>query len=222
VTQKNDTISHKAEAVRQLEDQIDSLKKSHLLDVDRLRRDTQEARDCLQQKEESLLALHSRFEDIIQCQVVEIPIYAGRKKAKTTAKKQSMNNRSKSQNRLKSQLQFVREMAEEEDAIDLIDDDMESIRSSNSQLQFKKPAKKPEAAVNVMPFFNTVFDLDQVVANQVLAARMAEQTLKELEEEADVKVNDLQTVLDQAQALNDKLAIIQKERDEFSALVQTV
>ena len=122
---------------------------------------------------------------------MEIPIYAKNTTKKTrTNKKQLPNNRSKSSNNrsnaFKSQLQFVREMAEEEDIADFLVDnddtvsvDDQSMRSmlvhSDHKQQRKTPNKQFDCNMpSVMPFLSSVFDMDQVVTNQIMAARVAE------------------------------------------------
>jgi hypothetical protein len=55
-----------------------------------------------------------------------------------------------------------------------------------------------------------------------VAARVAEQALKDLESEAEMKMADIHTVLDEAGQLTDNMAAIVKERDEVTAKLTTV
>ena len=57
-----------------------------------------------------------------------------------------------------------------------------------------------------------------------MAAKIAEQTLKDLENEAEVKIADIQGALDEAYTLNDHIGPVLKERDELVSklhLIQT-
>jgi len=42
-----------------------------------------------------------------------------------------------------------------------------------------------------MPYLNGILDIDQVIANQIFSAKMAEQALKDLQGEAEVKLSDI-------------------------------
>ena len=66
-----------------------------------------------------------------------------------------------------------------------------------------------------MPFISGLVDFEQVLSNQIIAARMAESALKDLEGEADDKFADLQTVLDEADAIKARFEAVGKERDEL-------
>lgn len=55
-----------------------------------------------------------------------------------------------------------------------------------------------------------------------MAARVAEQTLKDLESEAEMKMCDIHNVLDEAGLLTDNMAAIVKEREEVTAKLTTV
>jgi hypothetical protein len=55
-----------------------------------------------------------------------------------------------------------------------------------------------------------------------VAARVAEQALKDLGSEAEMKMGDIHTVLDEAGQLTDNMAAIVKERDEVTAKLTTV
>ena len=48
-----------------------------------------------------------------------------------------------------------------------------------------------------MSFINGVFDMDQIITNQIIAAKVAESALKDLEGEAEIKMLDVHEVLDE-------------------------
>jgi hypothetical protein len=56
---------------------------------------------------------------------------------------------------------------------------------------------------NLMPYLNGILDIDQVIANQIFSAKMAEQALKDLQGEAEVKLSDIQLVIDDTQAIQE-------------------
>ena len=66
-----------------------------------------------------------------------------------------------------------------------------------------------------MTYLNGVLDLDQIITNQIMAAKLAELTLKDLENEAEVKITDIQGALDEANTLNEHIVPVLKERDEL-------
>ena len=90
-------------------------------------------KDSIITKDESIASLHYKYEDLVQCQTIEIPIYSvqqAKKTKRSTSKTSSSRSkslaRSKSQNKsniAKSHLHFVREMAEEEDCSEIFNDD---------------------------------------------------------------------------------------------------
>jgi hypothetical protein len=138
----------KIDTIKQLQDQLDSYRRSQNTDADRLRKEISELQSKVIEKEEVITQLHYKFEDLIQSQVIEIPIYAGpkAKKGKNTKKM----NRSKSQIRqgpaqaIKTQLQFIREMPmdqEQEEGIAdrfiMDDEDDQSLRNV-----FMEPKKR--------------------------------------------------------------------------------
>ena len=55
-----------------------------------------------------------------------------------------------------------------------------------------------------------------------MAARVAEQALKLLESEAEMKLSDIHTVLDEAGQLTDNMAAIVKEREEVTVKLTSV
>lgn len=55
-----------------------------------------------------------------------------------------------------------------------------------------------------------------------MAARVAEQALKLLESEAEMKMSDIHTVLDEAGQLTDNMAAIVKEREEVTVKLTSV
>ena len=55
-----------------------------------------------------------------------------------------------------------------------------------------------------------------------MAARLAEQTLKDLESEAEVKISDIQGALDEAQTLNQHIGPVLKERDELVSKLHVI
>jgi hypothetical protein len=55
-----------------------------------------------------------------------------------------------------------------------------------------------------------------------VAARVAEQALKLLESEAEMKMSDIHTVLDEAGQLTDNMAAIVKEREEVTVKLTSV
>ncbi len=55
-----------------------------------------------------------------------------------------------------------------------------------------------------------------------MAARLAEQTLKDLESEAEVKISDIQVALDEAQTLNQHIGPVLKERDELVSKLHVI
>jgi hypothetical protein len=56
----------------------------------------------------------------------------------------------------------------------------------------------------------------------VISAKLAEQTLKDLEGEAEVKLSDIQGALDEAATLSEHIGPVLKERDELVAKVHTI
>lgn len=60
-------------------------------------------------------------------------------------------------------------------------------------------------------------DFDQVVLNQVMAARVAEATLKDLEAEAETKLVDTHSVLDDINRLTEEMARLREDRDALKA-----
>lgn len=100
LSQKNETLAMKIDTIKQLQDQLDGYRRSQNTDADRLRKEIGELQSKVIEKEEVITQLHYKFEDLIQSQVIEIPIYgglaqaAGRLKRGKNAKK---INRSKSQ-----------------------------------------------------------------------------------------------------------------------------
>ncbi len=73
-----------------------------------------------------------------------------------------------------------------------------------------------------MTYLNGVLDIDQIITNQVISAKLAEQTLKDLEGEAEVKLSDIQGALDEAATLSEHIGPVLKERDELVAKVHTI
>lgn len=73
-----------------------------------------------------------------------------------------------------------------------------------------------------MTYLNGVLDIDQIITNQVISAKLAEQTLKDLEGEAEVKLSDIQGALDEAATLSEHIEPVLKERDELVAKVHTI
>lgn len=66
-----------------------------------------------------------------------------------------------------------------------------------------------------MPYLSGIIDIDQIIANQIVAAKFAEQTLKEFEGETEIKMTDIHGAIDEAQSLHESIAPIIKERDEL-------
>ena len=224
MNQRNETIAIQTENIRILHEKIEATKKNHHAELERLRYEVQDLKNAASLKEDTMANLHSRFEDIIQCQVVEIPIYANAKKR--PKKKQAVINRSKSQNKMKSQLHFVREMAEEEDAAEFIEEDTisigeQSMRSTGFLRQSTADLKKNKKDIS-MNFLNSVLDVDMMFTNQVVAAKIAEEALRDLEGEAEAKVGEMDSIMDEAKSLHEKLALLQKERDEYVVQVEQV
>lgn len=58
--------------------------------------------------------------------------------------------------------------------------------------------------------------------NQVMAAKLAESALRDLEEDAQTKLTDVQTLIDEAQTLNERLEEVVCERNSFKELVITI
>lgn len=95
-------------------------------------------------------------------------------------------------------MQFVKELAEEEDQADFFDDEMEeqSVRS----VLYKKhsTSKRQDNTMTAYPYLQGILDIDMAINNQIIAAKMAECALKDLEGEAEVKLEDLHAALDEA------------------------
>ena len=183
--------------------------------------------------------MHDKFSDVLQTQIVEIPIYSiqkpNNKKTKFPKNKAGGINRSKSQNRqghssiARTHLQFVRELAEnEEEAEFLFDDDAKHSFDLQSELNKKsiKGNNNNTSALsqnqNLMPYLNGILDIDQVIANQIFSAKMAEQALKDLQGEAEVKLSDIQLVIDDTQAIQEQVQAISKERDDLALKVTSI
>ncbi len=80
-------------------------------------------RERLALKEEAVASIHGKYEELINCQTIEIPIYSVAKQAKKGQKGSKKQNRSKSQ--LRNKLQFVRELVAEEEEDSYLHDDGE-------------------------------------------------------------------------------------------------
>jgi hypothetical protein len=189
-----------------------------------LRRDLQECKEQLSQKEELLHNLNTKYDELISCQTIELPIYSKPKKgtSKKAINKLSNNNmsRSKSQNRVKH-LQFVRELAEEED---FLEDEMASLCGEEQSMRSVLGKQKNQSKINTSisqayPYLQGITDIDQVITNQIIAAKMAESALKDLEGEAEVKYEDIQGAMGEAASINLKFSEIKKERDELQQRV---
>ena len=77
LSQKNETLAMKIDTIKQLQDQLDGYRRSQNTDADRLRKEIGELQSKVIEKEEVITQLHYKFEDLIQSQVIEIPIYGG-------------------------------------------------------------------------------------------------------------------------------------------------
>lgn len=121
LSQKNETLGMKIETIKSLQDQVDAYRRSQNSDGDRLRLEISELQNKVIQKDEIIQNLHVRCDELVEAQIIEIPIYSGKAPAKKQKKKQ---NRNKSMKR--GRLQFVREMAiaaNEEDIEYMIDEE---------------------------------------------------------------------------------------------------
>ncbi len=49
-----------------------------------------------------------------------------------------------------------------------------------------------------MPYLSGIIDIDQIISNQIVAAKLAEETLKDFEGEADIKMTDIHAAIDDA------------------------
>jgi hypothetical protein len=63
--QKNETIVHKNEAIKQLQEQLETIRKAQSLDGDKLRKELVDLKDRLIKKDEALADLHTKYEELI-------------------------------------------------------------------------------------------------------------------------------------------------------------
>jgi hypothetical protein len=96
--------------------------------------------------------------------------------------------------------------------------DEQSMRSSHNLFKPKKKVMEINTSTSY-PYLQGLMDIDQIINNQIIAARMAEHALKELENDTEDKVEDLQMVLDEAKTINNTFEDIKKERDELAQRV---
>lgn len=73
----------KIESIKQMQDQLESIKRTNNSESDKIRREILECREKLNQKDETIANLHERCGDLIASQIIEIPIYAKNRKAKS-------------------------------------------------------------------------------------------------------------------------------------------
>ena len=69
---------------------------------------------------------------------------------------------------------------------------------------------------------NGIVDIDQVITNQIIAAKIAENALRDIEDDTQTRLTDLQTVFDETQVLNERFAQVVKERDDFKSKIETI
>ena len=69
---------------------------------------------------------------------------------------------------------------------------------------------------------NGIVDIDQVITNQIIAAKIAENALRDIEDDTQTRLTDLQTVFDETQVLNERFAQVVKERDDFKTKIETI
>ena len=69
---------------------------------------------------------------------------------------------------------------------------------------------------------NGILDIDQVITNQIIAAKIAENALRDIEDDTQTRLTDLQTVFDETQVLNERFAQVVKERDDFKSKIETI
>ncbi len=69
---------------------------------------------------------------------------------------------------------------------------------------------------------SSVLDIDQILNNQIISAKLTEQVLKDLEAEAEAKLLDIQGVTDEASLIQSKFEEVSKERDELRQQIATI
>ena len=69
---------------------------------------------------------------------------------------------------------------------------------------------------------NGIVDIDQVITNQIIAAKIAENALRDIEDDTQTRLTDLQTVFDETYVLNERFAQVVKERDDFKTKIETI
>ena len=221
----------KIDTIKQLQDQVDMFRRSQHSDTDKVRRELTDMQSKIISKDAIIQELHLKCEDLLSYQVVEIPIYA-RGNGQNKKKRQNKAARSKSQNRGgKQQLQFVRDINDDQEFNEFFFDEEEdhSIRGGmfapSHEKRVKQEIKEQDGSIphsSVLPYMNGIFDIDQIIANQIMAAKVAEQALKDLQSEAEMKIGDIHAVLDEAGGLQDHMANMVQEKQEVTARLTTV
>lgn len=92
----------KIDTIRQLQEQIDVYRRSQHSDSDKMRRELADMHSKIIAKDDAIQELHEKCEELIQSQIVQIPIFANNLKGFNKKKKGNAINkgaRSKSQNR---------------------------------------------------------------------------------------------------------------------------
>lgn len=87
---------------------------------------------------------------------------------------------------------------------------------------FAKKSNQSKRDINTSttyPYLQGIMDIDQVITNQIIAAKMAEHALKDLEGEAEVKYEDIQAAMGEAASIHQRFNDVKKERDELSQRV---
>jgi predicted nuclease with TOPRIM domain len=102
-------------------------------------------------------------------------------------------------------------------------DDEDDLPIRALPLDSKKPLlSKQDTKGDVLPYMSGIFDIDQIIANQIVAAKVAEMALKDLQADAEVKMSDIQGVLDEASALQDNMAAVLADKQEVTARLNSV
>eukprot|EP00347_Sterkiella_histriomuscorum_P016871 403351526 len=249
IQQKDETIIMKQDQISSLQNQLENIKKNQSQDLEKVRKDITNQQELVQQKEQIIAKLQATCEEMMNAHSIEIPLHKyqvsrkveshnmqsldQRKIDKNLSKSdKKLQNRSLSQQKsaFKNKLQFMRDIYEE--AQNVLDDGMnfnndESLRiPSQANLNSVNKNKKKTLQFVNEPMLaigaEQLIDLDEVLCNQIQAARLAEQTLMDLQKDDKKNLTQFDDIANQYKQVKDQYANLQKQKEELMETTKQV
>ncbi|CDW75884.1 UNKNOWN [Stylonychia lemnae] len=225
--QREDQLNLKQDMIHELQTQLDHIRKNQGSEAERVRKENSLLNEQMILKEQQIQSLQQSCEQMMQAHSIEIPLYK-QQQVNKLPKAEQKQFRSKSQHRsqFKNKLQFMKDIYEEAQMVLDEQNNDELLRTPLSLQNTVSKSKKKKSAIDGNSNTNqynieNLVDFEELLTNQIQAARVAENTLNELQKEGDNKIASLDQVQTQYKELVAKQAnMLQSKRELCETMAQ--